>query len=337
MEEDLHDLVGDLEASHSVRDVEGPADRALHWLLLDGDRLSVAAGIVLLVFGVVYGLAALGVLAVGPGSTVATLFGSGLTAGTVTLVTIALSINQLILSRVFGSPDDLLDRLEGTREVRDRVADRSNLPVTPNDPAKFLSLVARALRTRAQTLGEEVADADWADDDVYEYVDDIAAYAENIDDRVENGTNIVDVLAVILGTEYAQNTTATRHLRRRYGDRLSESAAEEVEAIGDLLEAVAITRQFFKTLSIQQDFARLSRVVAFSGLVAFLTTVGLTLSYRSTGLVFDPALAPVVVGIGVAVVATPLAAFIAYVLRAATIARHTVSVGPFVPPDARSE
>lgn len=337
MEDDLDELVGDIEASSSVRDVSGPVETALHWLVLDGNRLVVAATLVAAVFAVFYGLVTVGAVSVGPESSAATVFGSGLTSGTVTLVTIALSINQLVLSRVFGSTNELLDRLDGTRDLRERVADRAALPVTPNDPAEFLSLVARTLRARASDLREEIEGEEWAGDDVRAYLDDVIAYGENIDDHVESGTNIVDALAVILGTEYAQNMTATRHLKRRYGDRLSDEAADAADAVLDLLEAVAITRQFFKTLAVQQDFARLSRVVAYSGLAAFVAAVSLTLVYMTDGVTLPPAVLPPVVSVGIAVVATPLSAFIAYVLRAATIARHTVSVGPFVPPESRSE
>jgi hypothetical protein len=51
--------------------------------------------------------------------------------------------------------------------------------------------------------------------------------------------------------------------------------------IDDNLESIAVTRQFLKTLSLQQDFGRLSRVLVYSGLAAFATVVSLTLVYRT--------------------------------------------------------
>ena len=328
----------DISTSRTVRSFDGPGERAVHWLLLEGNRIAIAGCLVLAVFGVVYGLAAAGLVAVGPGSTASTAFASGLVSGTLTLVTVALSINQLILSRVFGSPDELSDELEGTRELRQRVRRIAGEPSTPNDPARFLSLIATTLRDRAGRLRSAVEGSGWAaPKEVDRYVDGIEAYGESIDSKVESETAIVGVLAVLLGTEYARNLTATERLRNEYDAHLSPEAEEQIEAIDELLETVAITRQFFKTLSLQQDFARLSRVLAYSGLLALLASLTMALLYRTGSATVPSELLPVVVAVGVAVVVVPLAVFLAYVLRAATVARHTVSVGPFVPPEDRPE
>ncbi|MDS0259725.1 hypothetical protein NDI56_10005 [Haloarcula sp. S1CR25-12] len=317
-----------------VQDSGGVADRALHWFVLGGNRLAVALLLVAGVVALLYVAARVGLLAVGPQSIAATAFASGFISGTVTLVTIALSINQLILSRVFGSPSGLSQKLQGTRDLRERVRTHAGEPAVPNDPAAFLGLVAATLSERANRLHAACGDAD---DDlrraVADYADGIVAYGDAITANVDSQTPIVNVLDVVLGTEYARNMTATVHLRNSYDDRLPEAAADELDAIDDLLEAVAVTRQFFKTLSLQQDFARLSRVVAYTGLIALVASVVLALLYRTNGATIPTALLPAVVSLGIGVIVTPLCIFIAYVFRAATVARHTVSVGPFVPPE----
>ncbi|WP_255151968.1 hypothetical protein [Halorarius halobius] len=333
---DTWDVSREITTSSSVRDVDGVVDRLLYWLLLDGNRLHVAlamlVGVCLLLFAGIYG----GVLAVGGDSVAATVYGSGLVSGTLTLTTIALSVNQLILSRVFGSPNEYLDRLSGTRDLRERVVEHTDDHALPNDPAGFLSALSGALVDHAERLGEELEAGDWdPPEGVEAYVDDLVAYGESIDSKLERQTSIVDALAVILGTEYATNLTATTRVRGRHGDALSESADEQLDAVEDLLEAVAVTRQFFKTLSLQQDFARLSRVLAYSGLVAVVVSFGLTLVYRTGSVTIpDPYLSPVI-AVGSTVVLAPLTVFIAYILRAATIAHETVSVGPFVPPEGQ--
>jgi len=321
----------------SVRSIDGIRGRAVHWLVLGGNRIAVTAAIVAAVVAVFFVLTRLGLLVVGPRSAAATAFASGLISATVTLVTIALSINQLILSRVFGSPDDLFDQLGGTRDLRDRIRDHAGESAVPNDPAGFLELAAGTLTDRADRLeaafddaGEEPPEA------VGDYADGIAAYGESISEKIESQTAIVNVLEVVLGTEYAQNLTATTYVRNEYGDAMPEAAVGELDAIEDLLEAIAVTRQFFKTISLQQDFARLSRVVAYSGLVALVVSVGMALIYRPDSVTVPVQYLPLVFSLGVGVIVTPLAVFISYVFRAATIARHTVSVGPFVPPEERS-
>jgi hypothetical protein len=143
-----------------VRSIDGAWDRAVHWFLLGGDRLAVSAVLLGAVVAVFLSLTRFGLLAVGPNSAAASAFSSGLIAGTVTLVTIALSIDQLILSRVFGSPNELFDRLEGAEDLRGRLRDRADEPAVPNDPAEFLELVAGTLTERATRLGSAPGDAD---------------------------------------------------------------------------------------------------------------------------------------------------------------------------------
>lgn len=331
-------MSGNISTSSSVRDFDGPVDRAAHWLLLEGNRFVIAGGIVLAIFGCVRGLVYADLVAVGPGSTVSTVFGSGLISGTLTLVTVALSINQLILSRVFGSPNELRDKLDGTRELRRRVQRLAGEPSAPNDPAEFLSLVAVTTRDRARRLRSALEDSGWTPPpEVRDYVDGVEAYGENVDSEIDSQTAIVDILEVVLGTEYAQNLTATEHVRNEYDAHLSDAVDAELEAIDDLLEVIAIARQFFKTLSLQQDFARLSRVVAYTGLLALLTSLTMALVYRTNSVTVAPERLPLLVGLGIAVISVPLAVFLSHILRAATIAHHTVSVGPFVPPEDRPE
>ncbi|MFC7044591.1 hypothetical protein ACFQH6_03440 [Halobacteriaceae archaeon GCM10025711] len=328
----------DVSTERTVGTTGGPRQQAAHWLLLTGHRMVVAVGLTAIVFLGFLALVQLGVVAVGPSSSAATVFGSGLISGTLTLVTVALSINQLILSRVFGSPHELRSKLDGTRDLRRQIQAYAGEPTTPNDPAEFLSVVARTLGDHAAQFQSAVADAAWnAPSEVHTYADDVAAYADNIDDHIESQSNIVDVLDVVLGSEYAQNLTATEYVANAYEDDLTEAAHRELDAVDGLLEAIAITRQFFKTLTLQQDFARLSRVVAYAGFVALLASVSLALVYRSNSVTVGLQVLPFVVSFGIAVIVTPLTVFIAYILRAATIARRTVSVGPFVPPEERSE
>ena len=75
-------------------------------------------------------------------------------------------------------------------------------------------------------------------------------------------------------------------------------------------------------------------VLVYTGLLALVASVVLALLYRTSSATIPVGHLPVVVALGIGVIVTPLCLFIAYVFRAATIARHTVSVGPFVPPES---
>lgn len=324
----------DVRTSSSVGVDGGPLERAAYWLLVDAHRLLVAGGIVVVAVVVVRALVWADLLVVGSNGYAATLFGSGLTSGVATLLTVALSINQLILSRVFGSPDELSDRLEGTRELRDRVTTLAGESASPNDPATFLSLVARTLTERAETLQENVAASGWTPpDEVSAAIGDVVDYGRNVDDHLDDGADIIDVLDVILGAEYAWNMTAVEYVSTEYADSLSTEVRDDLRALDDLLESIAVTRQFFKTFTLQQDFAELSRLVVYSGLLALLVTVSLTFVYRTNAATVPASMLPLVVSAGVGAVVAPFAVFVSYLLRASTIAHRTVSVGPFVPPD----
>lgn len=315
------------------RDGGAPSRAIAEWFLVMGDRRLVAAVIVLVAVFVVRVLVAVDLVYVGPGGFVGNLFASGLTAGLVTLLTLALSINQLVLSRIFGSPNEFADRLNGARELRSTVESLTDEPSSPVDPSEFLSQLARGLTDRAVALDDAIAAGDWQPpDDVIMAIRDAADYGRSIDQRLTGQTHLIEALDVVIGTAYAEHMVAVKHLRNRYGESLSPDALTELEALDDLLEALAITRQFFKTMALQQDFAKLSRLIISLGLVALLVAIAVALVYRSDATTVPPALLGDVVSVGIGVVLAPLAAFVAYLARAATIAHRTVSVGPFVPP-----
>lgn len=307
--------------------------RFANWLLLEGDRQHVAAGIVLILTGAVWSLVATEIVSVGAGSSVATAFGSGLTSGIVTLLTIALSINQLILARVFGSPNKLMDRLEGSKKIRSQVEELADQPASPNDPAAFLSLLATTLRDRARTA-VSATESD-TPSEVTASLEDIAAYAESIDAQVQAEMAVSSILRVIIGPEHAFNMAAVKNIRNEHGSDLSTAAQTDLEAVSELLTYIAVVRQFFKTIALQQDFGILSRLLVYSGLVAFLTAVSMTLVYSTGAATLSESTLQVVVPLAFGVVAAPLALFSAFILRAATIASRTVSVGPFIPPSER--
>lgn len=326
----------EIQTASSVRDNDTVWGRVVDWLLLNGDRSVVASCLVVAVVGLVWTLVSVGVLAVGPTSSVATLFGSGLTSGVITLLTIALSINQLVLSRVFGSVNVLSERLEGSRELRQTVESIAEVPSSPNDPADFLSLVATTLSDRAAALATTSDATDWNPPPKFTNVlRDIAAYGESIDSHLETNENMTDVLGVVLGTEYALNMAAVRHLKNEYASSISEDTLADFQAIEDLLDSIAVVRQFYKTIAIQQDLATLSRLLVYSGVIALVGAIAVTLVYRTNSATLPVAVLPIVVSVGVGIIVAPLALFVAYVLRAATVARQTVSVGPFVPPKNR--
>ncbi|WP_101295354.1 hypothetical protein [Halegenticoccus soli] len=312
----------------------------VHWYLLSGSRTVVAAVIVLGVFLLTLALNKATLIDLGPNSRLAPMLRSGVLAGLLTLVTVTLSINQLILSRVFGSPSELTDTLEGNLAFRRNVERLAGRASSPNDPGAFLVLVADTLQDRVTELRRRVEESGGGrDGDVRRefdsYVDDLASYAEHLQQAEENRST-VDTLLVIFGSSYAAYITETMRLQREYGDLVSESIRDELDAVLELLKAVATIRQFFKTIAIQQDLARLSRRLIYLGLLAVLVAYYLTLVYRQVPSTTVPAQSlPLVASVGTAIIFSPLALLLSYLLRVGTVTLHTVSVGAFVPPEER--
>lgn len=322
------------ETARTTAEPSGIVDRVKFWLLLEGSRTTVASGITLVFVGVIWLLFRTGVIHIGADSSAPSLFASGLTAGVVTLVTIALSVNQLILSRVFGSPNGLVDRLEGSRSFRDGVEDIAGISASPNDPAAFLALIGKAIDDRAASLERSIVESSWsASEETIESIRDLGAYGADINEELDEHDEVVGVLDVVLGTNYARNLAAVNHIQKSHDDSPPEGVQAEFEAIAELLESVAVARQFFKTLLLQQDFARLSRYMVYSGLVALLSVITMTLIFRTNAVTIPAGILPEFATAGFALIVAPIALFTSFILRAATIAEKTVSVGPFIPPE----
>ncbi|WP_247000306.1 hypothetical protein [Halosolutus gelatinilyticus] len=94
---------------------ESATDRIKQWLLLDGDRSAIAA-FVAIAFGLTY--LALSVSGLAPLTDMQSLFYafSGMIAGNFTLITVVVSINQLLLSRELQSPGELESEISETRK-----------------------------------------------------------------------------------------------------------------------------------------------------------------------------------------------------------------------------
>ena len=322
-------------------DEEDGSGRIAKWILLEGNRFAVAGIIAGGIVVVLYALAVLDFVTLGPQSNVRTLFSSGLTSGLLTLVTVALSINQLLLSRVFGPPKEFANRLSGTEEFRERVSRAAGRSLHQNDPKEFLLALVQALRERSRTLDAELPPD--ASGDPAEMPAELAEYADTVAETIQSDTRggkseTMDVLVTLLGSKYAEGLTTLPRLREEYGDDLSERGRVELENVLELVRSVAIFRQFLKTLAIQQDLARLSRLVAYTGVLALVTTFALSLVYTSgAGAVVHPSLLRPVVSLGLGVASLPLALLVSYLLRVATVSRYTVSAGSFVPPEEQFE
>ncbi|PSP63634.1 hypothetical protein BRC77_06360 [Halobacteriales archaeon QH_8_64_26] len=318
-------------------------------LLLQTSRLLITAVLVGSAFLLLLGLSSLGVIGVTSRSTMSSVF-SGVITGLFTLTSIVLTINQLVLSRVIASPDELEGRMDGTVEFRRRVERAAGVPESPIEPGAFVLLIADALCEHAANLREAIADAEADDGSEIETDTDTDAgrqaheeltdYADTIDRRstslAENldreGLDTFDVLKATAYVHFAADIRTGSRLEEKYGTDLPDATIEVLRETIDLLKTATVARQYVKTLYIQQDLARLSRHILYTGVSGLGATVLVALLYAGQG---GPPVGPdallLVVSAALALAFSPLAMLFSHAVQFAMIAVMTESSGPFTP------
>ncbi|WP_440008188.1 hypothetical protein [Halomicrococcus sp. SG-WS-1] len=112
---------------------------------------------------------------------------------------------------------------------------------------------------------------------------------------------------------------------------LPERISAILEDVSTILEAVPVARQYFKTLTIQQQLASLSRYIVYTGIPSILIAILLLLFYTSGGgvKVPEPYIRPVA-ALTIPIIMTPSVLLGVYVLPLAVVAERTVATGPFL-------
>lgn len=318
---------------------------ARRWLLLEGNRWAIVGGLVASVFVVALIGGLTDVVGIAKAGFVTSLFG-GIISGLFSFVPIVVAVNQLTISELFGTPDRLRERIESVRAFRGTVEERlPDVAVSPTDPGAFLAVAARVLSREAESLreaGVESGDAGLRER-IDEYVEGVIGQVEQLTARAdEENLPLIDVLLPMMGDGYAENINAARRIQSESADALTARADTLLDDLREMYRGLSILRQYYKALYIQQELARLSRLIVYSGLSAFLVSAFLILIFadgappsgHGPGMV-------VFVSMALAVAFAPFAVLFSFILRIATIAKRTASPGAFTPrgetPDYRQE
>ena len=309
-------------------------ERLADWLLLGADRLALAGVLTFGVFVLLLVLGSLDVIAFTNDDSVTRMAG-GMIAGTFTLVTVVISINQLILSREFVTAGEFRDRLDGVMAFRNDVASLTGVATSPAEPTRFLALLVEAIREHATALRDGVSDH--PDDEIRGSIDRFVTLVVDQTDSVDRSLSgstfgTFDALQAAIGYDDALQLYGARVLRAEYAEELPADVCEECDALIDALEAFNVARAHFKSTYVQRELAHVSRLVLATGVPAVLAAIVLGLLYADvTGATIPNAYLPPVSTALITVVFAPLSIVAAYGLRAATIARRTASVGPMLP------
>ena len=316
-----------------------PENSRKFWLLLNANRWLVAAGIsggVFLVLAIIGQLHPTGTAALfSRADPIETLF-QGLLTAIITGVTLVLTLSQLVLSQELGPIGDQRERMEGAMAFRKDVEDVIERPISPAQPSAFLRSLVKLTNRHAEAVSDAVQEIDdeALNEQVGEYTENLKGNADAVQNDLE-GTQFgeFDVIFSALNYNYSWKLYAGRRIRAENEDALTEKAHHAFDELINALELFGPAREHFKTLYFQWALIDLSRTMLYASIPALLTAVA--------GIVYlEPALFPgtvfgvrtlvMMVSAGVAVSLLPFAFLFSYILRIVTVAKRTLSIGPFI-------
>lgn len=308
-------------------------DGVREWVLVDGDRLLLTVAASVAAFVLFVGLDAVGAIAFTDGSAI-TRMGSGMIAGTFSLVTLVVSVNQLILSQEFTPAGQFRDRLEGVMAFRRDIEDATDVPASPAAPTRLLELLSEATSRRATALADAVADHDDEGyrDRVTGYAEQVADNTDRIDETLEgSGVRAFDALTVTVEYDDAWQLYVARHLRNQ-APALSAETATAFDELIETLRLFATAQEHFKTIYLQRELTRFSQLTIYCGVPAVVASLLLVLLYGDIGgTTVAVAFLPYAASLLATVALVPLILLAAYILRTATLTRRTAAIGPILP------
>ncbi|WP_227376336.1 hypothetical protein [Haladaptatus halobius] len=309
-------------------------DRLTRWLLLGGNRLAVSGVIVAVIFitFLIFGLA--GIVTISKPDRML-WFLNGTINGLLTLIPIAVGINQIVLSQELGSMNNLYSRVENTLDFRQRVENTTGVDVSSPQSAEFFHDLFVALNDRADALGDASnGDIDQQlNDEIDDYAETLSQQTNHASSILENmDFEIIDTFLVLLDYHDSEQFHRVRRLQNEHTDELSDETSDRLGEIQELFMELDAARQYLKTLFIQRELSELSRVLIYTGIPAILLAGLAIFTYRDMpGLSIPRPLIVVLVSATVAASLAPLAILSAYIVRVALIAQRTAAFGPFIP------
>ncbi|OKY77443.1 MAG: putative membrane protein [Candidatus Methanohalarchaeum thermophilum] len=313
-------------------------NRVKLWILMEGDRWLLTGILLVVVF---LAIAVAGYLypgteaAIRASDSVDTLFQALLTA-TITGVTIVVTLNQLVLSQELGAVKDQRERMEGAMEFRQDVADVIQAQVSPSRPAQFLRALVQVSGERAMEFRNAVSES--SDENLIEeiktFTDSLIENANQVAEGLDDACfGEFDVISSALNFNYSWKIFTARRIHEEYSEAFTKEGEEALEKLIEVLRLFGPTREHFKTLFFQRDLIDLSRRILISALPALLVSTYMIIffNFNTYNLVISYFGAFIVIIAAAATVSLlPFLILLSYVLRIATITKHTLSIGPFI-------
>ena len=305
-------------------------DRLTERVLLDGNRLVVAGIVLALLATVLATVERLGWVPLERYQPAFYVF-SGLIGGNLTLITVVVSINQLLLGRELQTPGELESEMESVIDYREAVEDAAG-ELAPVKPLGFLNLLFESTRRSTQRVGGMTygtVDAE-VREDVNEVLEALTRDLDRTIDRLDRSEpDTFEVLATTLTTNYAEDIHRIRQLRVSHGNELPAMVMEALDDLIDDLQRVDVARQYFKSVYLQEELSSLSRVLLYAGVPAEAASVVALLALTTRGGTVVTTNGHLFFPTAIVVSFLPLALLFAFILRTATVTERTAATIPF--------
>jgi hypothetical protein len=314
------------------------------WILLDANRL-VATGVLAGTFFVLLVVAGIALdppflSTVASGDVLDTMF-STMASATITGVTLVVTITQVVISQELGPFDDQRVRMSGAMDTREYVRELTGLDAAPADPSALLSSLVAAAQVEAANVEDATAklnDED-ADEELSNFCDSLSENADVVLDRLHGAQfGTYDLLSAALDFNYGRKVFEVDRLLARHADAIDGPTSEALNDLRDALVMFGPAREHIKTLYFQWALTSLSQLVAYAAVPALLVSLSMLAFVDAstfTGSIAGVSNVVWVTMLALTVALLPFLLLLSYVLRIATVAKRTLSIGPFVLRDSQ--
>lgn len=299
-------------------------DRIKKWLLFTGNRYSVAGGILLLMTGVV--LSPLFPPFIMRNTVPLFYLTSALVGGNITLITLVVAINQVVLSQELESPGSLRDEIERTAEYR---REALNQPTAPTAPHDFIQQLLQQTQEHVDSLEELLPNT--TTETAGQLLNELPEHCEQAIDQLDpTSKKLSTVIVPLLGIDYADYIYDSYRLRSNHNEESHEELYGALDCLSSDLENLDIARQYFTTVFMKEELATLSQSLLYVSIIAIPIPLALLYQLSTYPGASPPMQELIVITILTIVVGLlPLALLIVFVLRIAAIAQYIAAITPF--------
>lgn len=312
--------------------------RIVSWLLLSGNRHTIAAIIAILffiVFSASVHLIRPSLYQVDAEGDLAERLFSTMIIVIVTGTTLVVTFGQLILTQEHGPLGDQVERLDGAMEFRKKASVLIGAPCSTN-PSIFLGDILEATSDRAQEL-QEFGDTgnEQLNTDLQDLSDGTMKNAVDVVSRLENAEfGTFKVVSASLNFDYSWKVFQVERIIDEYGDDLT---TEQIETLDELKEALMLygpAREYVKTLYFQWSLIDLSQVILLTAVPALIIAGTMLVSLDGKtwpGEIMGVEHVIPITGAAFSLTLLPFIIFISYIFRIFTVAKRTLAIDPLIP------